>query len=85
MVVELAKWKDIGKYTGYYYFFSFSAAIVSPVLFGWIRDVVLTYDSLFIYAAAAFAMAIVCMLFVHHGEAQPVKPKATEVLENMDI
>lgn len=44
MVVELAPWKDIGKFTGYYYFFSFSAAIISPILYGWIRDVVQNYQ-----------------------------------------
>jgi maltose/moltooligosaccharide transporter len=39
MVVELAQWKDIGKYKyRYYYFFSLSAAIISPILFGWIRE-----------------------------------------------
>jgi MFS family permease len=72
MVVELAKWEDIGKYTGYYYFFSFSAAIISPILFGWIRDMVIRYDSLFVYAAIAFALAIMCMMFVKHGEAKPL-------------
>lgn len=85
MVVELAKWKDIGKYTGYYYFFSFGAAIISPILFGWIRDMVLRYDSLFIYAALAFAIAILCMVFVKHGEAKPIKQTADEILENLDM
>lgn len=73
MVVELAKWKDIGKYTGYYYFFSFSAAIVSPILFGWIRDLVKNYDVLFIYAPIAFALAFISMLFVKHGEAKKIE------------
>lgn len=70
MVVELAQWKDIGKYTGYYYFFSFSAAIISPILFGWIRDLVKNYDVLFIYAPITFALAFISMLFVKHGEAK---------------
>ncbi|HEX2927535.1 MAG TPA: SLC45 family MFS transporter [Ruminiclostridium sp.] len=73
MVVEMAKWKDIGKYTGYYYFFSFSAAIISPILFGAIRDLVQRYDAIFIYSAIAFGLAALCMLFVHHGEADPKK------------
>lgn len=84
MVVELAKWQDIGKYTGYYYFFSSSAAIISPVLFGWIRDMVIVYDSLFIYAVAAFLLALLCMIFVKHGEAKPIKQSVGEILENMD-
>lgn len=72
MVVEMAKWKDIGKYTGYYYFFSFSAAIISPILFGFIRDLVVRYDSIFAYSAVSYGLAIVCMLFVKHGEAQKI-------------
>lgn len=84
MVVELAPWKDIGKFTGYYYFFSFSAAIISPILYGWIRDVVQNYQSLFIYSAAAFFIAILCMTFVKHGEARPIKQSASEILENLD-
>jgi maltose/moltooligosaccharide transporter len=70
MVVEMAQWKDIGKYTGYYYFFSFSAAIISPILFGYIRDVVIRYDVIFAYSATAFGLAILCMLFVKHGEVE---------------
>ncbi len=72
MVVEMAKWKDIGRYTGYYYFFSFSAAIISPILFGLIRDLVISYDSLFIYSAVAFGVAIICMFCVKHGEAEKI-------------
>ncbi len=75
MVVEMAKWKDIGRYTGYYYFFSFSAAIISPIFFGFIRDLVIRYDSLFIYSAVAFGVAIICMLFVKHGEAENIESK----------
>ncbi|NLK87453.1 MAG: SLC45 family MFS transporter [Clostridiaceae bacterium] len=39
MVVEMTSSKGIGKYTGYYYFFSMTAAIVSPILFGYIKDI----------------------------------------------
>jgi len=73
MVVEMAPWKNIGKYTGYYYFFSFSAAIISPILFGFIRDVVDRYDIIFAYSAIAFGLAIICMLFVKHGEAEKTR------------
>ncbi len=69
MVVEMAHWKDIGRYTGYYYFFSFSAAIISPILFGFIRDLVSNYNAIFVYSSISFALAIICMLFVNHGEA----------------
>jgi maltose/moltooligosaccharide transporter len=69
MVVELAAKERIGSFTGYYYFFSFSAAIISPTFYGWIRDLTQDYSTLFIYAVAAFALALASMLLVHHGEA----------------
>ena len=71
MVVELATRERIGSFTGYYYFFSFSAAILSPVLFGWIRDLTKTYSTLFLYSIISFALALICMLIVRHGEADP--------------
>lgn len=70
MVVELAANDRIGSFTGYYYFFSFSAAIVSPSLFGLIHDLTKDYNNLFIYSAVAFLLAFVCMLQVRHGEAK---------------
>lgn len=71
MVVEMATGESIGSFTGYYYFFSFAASIASPILFGFIRDLTEDYASLFPYAIAAFAAALVCILFVKHGESKP--------------
>lgn len=69
MVVELASDSKVGSFTGYYYFASFSAAILSPILFGRIRDVTQNYQTLMVYASAAFALALLTVLFVRHGEA----------------
>ena len=69
MVVEMATKERIGTFTGYYYFFSFSAAIASPILFGIIRDLTQDYATLFVYSVIAFAAALGCILFVRHGEA----------------
>lgn len=68
MVVELATGETVGAFTGYYYFFSFSASIVSPILFGWIRDLTQDYSTLFSYSIIAFGLALICMLFVQHGD-----------------
>ncbi|WP_352404368.1 SLC45 family MFS transporter [Sporanaerobacter acetigenes] len=68
MVVEMAPKGGVGTYTGYYYFFSSCAAIVSPILFGWIRDMAHSYKPLFIYSCIAFGAALFCMLFVKHGD-----------------
>ncbi len=69
MVVEIAKSSRIGKYTGYYYFFSQAASIASPLLFGLIQDLTRNYSNLFIYSPVGILCAILCMVFVRHGEA----------------
>ena len=69
MVVEIAKSSRIGKYTGYYYFFSQAASIASPLLFGFIQDLTHNYSHLFIYSPIGILCAILCMVFVRHGEA----------------
>lgn len=70
MVVELAGPKHLGAFTGYYYTFSFSSAIISPLLFGLLMT--LTQDNyalMFVYAAAAFVVAMACIFMVRHGES----------------
>ncbi|PKK40114.1 putative glycerol transport protein [Clostridiaceae bacterium JG1575] len=71
MVLELAGPSELGTFTGYYYFFSFSASIASPILFGLIRDLSGTFGSLFLYAPIAFALALGCFIQVTHGLGNP--------------
>ncbi len=78
MVVELARAESIGSFTGYYYFFSFAASIVSPILFGFIRDLTKDYGALFPYAAIFFLLALLSMRFVKHGEAEVETETAVE-------
>jgi MFS family permease len=84
MVVRLSGDSKVGTYIGYYYFFSFSSQIVSPILFGFIRDMAGHYKVLFLYACVAFALAIVTLFFVRHGEDEPEKISASQALENLD-
>lgn len=83
MVVRLSGEEKVGTFIGYYYFFSFASQIVSPVLFGLIRDFVGDYKVLFLYASIAFTLALVCLLFVRHGEEEPQPTGATEILEGL--
>lgn len=62
MVLEIGQKAEIGTYTGYYYFFSFSASIISPILYGLIRDISGTYNTLFIYAPIVFALSLICIV-----------------------
>jgi MFS family permease len=68
LVVQLSGEEKVGAFVGYYYFFSFTSQIVSPVLFGFIRDMVGHYKVLFLYACIAFALAAISLMFVRHGE-----------------
>ena len=83
MVVEMTSNKGVGKYTGYYYFFSMTAAIVSPILFGYIKDIV-GDRFLFVYASIAMVLAFFFMLLVKHGESKPQAKSAFEGIEHME-
>ena len=73
MIAKMSGPQRVGAFIGYYYLFSFSAQIITPPLFGWIRDVVGHFQVMFVYAIVGFALAIVCMFFVKHGE-EPTGP-----------
>ncbi|MBR5578988.1 MAG: MFS transporter [Lachnospiraceae bacterium] len=82
MVVEMCSASDVGKYTGYYYTFSMSAQVITPILSGFLMEKI-SYRVLFPYAVIFTAFAFVTMLQVKHGDARPVEKKS--VLENFDI
>jgi Na+/melibiose symporter and related transporters len=83
MVVEMTSNKGIGKYTGYYYFFSMMAAIISPIFFGFLKD--RFGDSLlFIYSSIALVVAFFFMMLVKHGEVKAEAKDAFEGIEHME-
>ena len=71
LVLEIGGIEKVGTFTGYYYTATFSAQIASPIVYGFIRMFAGTYMSLFYYSPVMFALAIVLLLFVKHGEAIP--------------
>jgi len=71
MIAAMAPKGETGKYTGFYYAFSFSANIVSPILFGLIADMVKKYvgeasqyAGLFAYGAVMFVLAFVMIALI---------------------
>ena len=80
MVVEMASGADTGKYTGYYYTFSMSAQVLTPILSGALLEHV-GYWTLFPYAFAMALAAFVTMCFVRHGDNKPSAPKGLEALD----
>ena len=71
LVLEIGGVEKVGTFTGYYYTATFSAQIASPIIYGFIRMFAGTYMSLFYYSPVMFAIAIILIMFVKHGEAVP--------------
>ncbi len=71
LVLEIGGTEKVGTFTGYYYTATFSAQIASPILYGFIRMFAGTYMSLFYYSPVMFALAVILITFVKHGEAIP--------------
>ena len=71
LVLDIGGVEKVGTFTGYYYTATFSAQIASPILYGFVRMFSGSYISLFYYSPVAFAIAILMLIFVKHGEAVP--------------
>ncbi len=70
LVLDIGGVEKVGTFTGYYYTATFSAQIASPILYGFIRMFAGTYMSLFYYSPIMFALSVVFILFVKHGESK---------------
>ncbi len=82
MVVEMASAGDVGKYTGFYYTFSMTAQVITPILSGWLLENV-GYETLFPYSVTFCVLALITMSQVRHGDSKPTKKKSA--LENLDV
>lgn len=72
MVVDMAPPERLGSYTGLYYLASQSAAIIGPVLVGWIIALAgNNYRVGFLYAPLTLVIALPLLLLVQRGEATP--------------
>jgi MFS family permease len=71
MIVDLAPGdRMLGTYTGLYYISGTLAAIVGPILNGWIIELTnKNYNSIFVVAPVFLVVSIICMSFVTRGEA----------------
>ena len=92
LVLEIGGPDRLGTFTGYYYTATFSASIVGPVLVGGMFDITkkftadgnTNYWSLFIYAPVCFALAMLCMTQVKHGETQTISDEVIEEIAQDD-
>ena len=83
MVIEMCKGSDVGRFTGYYYTFSMTAQIVTPILCGALMRYV-GYWIFFPYAVLFMGTAFVTMQFVKHGDAKGEKKSFMESMAEID-
>jgi maltose/moltooligosaccharide transporter len=72
MVVDTSPSEEVlGTYTGLYYIAGTLAAVVGPILNGWVIDLTgRNYNMIFLVTPSFFVLAILCMLGVTKGEAK---------------
>jgi len=63
-LIQMSGKGQTGRYTGYYYAFSFSASIASPLLFGLISDFAGSNAMLFYYTVGMYILSAACILTV---------------------
>ena len=83
MVVEMCKGSEVGKFTGFYYTFSMSAQIATPIVAGWLLENV-AYKTLFPYATVFVFASFITMLFVRHGDNKVETKKGLEAFDVED-
>lgn len=83
MVLEMCKGAEVGRFTGFYYTFSMTAQIATPILAGALLEHI-SCMTLFPYCAVFVTLSFVTMLFVHHGDAKTEAKVGLEAFEDMD-
>ena len=75
MVVDVAPQTELGTYTGLYYFFSTAAAVIGPILAGYLIEAMGgDYGMIFVIAPVTLVFAFVFMLAVRRGERAEEPP-----------
>ena len=68
-VTDMAPEEQVGTYTGFYYFFSSIAAIVSPPALGFIMDKI-GYQFMFVYGTLFFVIALIFILLIKDSSTE---------------
>lgn len=83
MVLEMCKGSEVGKFTGYYYTFSMTAQIITPIAAGTLLKQI-SYTTLFPYAAIFVVGSFITMCFVKHGDNRIEAKKGLEAFDVED-
>ena len=83
MVLEMCKGSEVGKFTGYYYTFSMTAQIITPIAAGTLLKQI-SYTTLFPYSAIFVVGSFITMCFVKHGDNRIEAKKGREACDVED-
>lgn len=83
MVLEMCTAGEVGKYTGFYYTFSMTAQIATPILAGALLERI-DYKTLFPYSALFVFLSFITMCFVKHGDNKVEAKKGLEAFDFED-
>lgn len=84
MVVEQCSQKNIGKFTGKYYFYSMLSQSFTPIAIGYIMSFYATEKILFIYSAVFMIISLVLFMFVKEKHIKVVSTKKSNI-EFLDV
>ena len=77
MVVDMTDEVHIGTFTGLYYLFSTLAAIIGPIMYGWVIQLSGSQFNLVMLVSPIFLVAaFFCMMFVKRGELKEEEPNS---------
>lgn len=63
-VAEMAPSGQTGRYTGYYFLFTFAASIASPILYGLTADLLGSHAYLFLFGGVMFTLGLISLIYV---------------------
>ncbi len=89
-VAEMAPKGQTGRYTGYYFVFTFAASIASPILYGLTADLLGSQAYLFLFGGVMFTLGLLFLFNVKkhdvsHSEEVLLKPQQDQQATACDI
>ncbi len=89
-VAEMAPAGQTGRYTGYYFVFTFAASIASPILYGLTADLLGSQTYLFLFGGVMFMLGLIFLFNVKkhdvsHSEEVLLKPQQDQQATTCNI
>ncbi len=67
-ITQMAPQGQTGRYTGYYYAFTFAASIISPIAYGLVSDLAGTRSLLFVFGGVMFVLGLIFLMLTRQSK-----------------